>query len=145
MRQCLRVKIIGGLSKEQFLSIDGHQYPVFKDDTMIANIGCSFHLVGNGDCLEEVEKIQETISGIGEGQMLVVKKGKMRCAFQGTNGSTVHHTRFPVKVVQGLQKYLFSVTAELSNKGILSRNGRKSIVLKYKDGQNIVFVLRYNT
>ena len=71
--------------------------------------------------------------------MLAVKKGKMRCAFTSANGSTVYWTLFPVKVVQGLQEDLFSVTAELSNGGVLSSNGRKNIVLEYKDGQNIIF------
>ena len=71
---------------------------------MIANSGCSCHLVWNGDCLEEVEAIQETVSVIGEGQMLAVKKGKMRCAFESVYVSTVHWTLFPVKVVQGLQE-----------------------------------------
>ena len=87
---------------------------------MIADSGCSRHLVRNEDFLQEAQDITESISGIGEGQMLAVKKGKMRCAFKGVNGSTVYQTLFPVKVVRGLQEDLFSVTAELSNGGVLS-------------------------
>ena len=74
-----------------------------------------------------------------EGQMLAMKKGKMRCAFKRTKGSTVYRTLFPVKVVQGLQEDLFSITAEMSNGGILSSDERMNIALEYKDGQNIVF------
>ena len=71
--------------------------------------------------------------------MLAVEKGKMRCAFKGTKGRTVHQTLFPVKVVQGFKEDMFSVTAELSNGGVLSSDRRKNIVLKYEDDENIVF------
>ena len=77
--------------------------------------------------------------------MLAVKKGKMRCAFKGANGSTVFWTLFAVKVVQGLQEDLFSVKAELSNGGVLSSDERKNIVLEYKNGQNIIFDRRCET
>ena len=114
--------------------VDGRRYPAFNGDTMIADSGCSCHMVKNGDFLEEPQDITESISGIGEGQMLAVKKGKMRCAFKGANGSTVYWTMFPVKVVQGLQEDQFSVTAELINGEILSSDERKNIVLEYEDG-----------
>ena len=82
---------------------------------MIADSGCSCHLVRNREFLEEAQDIKESISGIGEGQMLAEKKGKICCAFKGANDSTVYWTLFPVKVVQGLQEDLFSITAEMSN------------------------------
>ena len=37
--------------------IDGRHYPAFKGDTMIANSGCSCHLVRNGEFLEEAQDI----------------------------------------------------------------------------------------
>ena len=77
--------------------------------------------------------------------MLATKKGKMRCAFKHANGSTVYRTLFPVKVVQGLQEDLFSVKAEMSNRGILSSDERINIVLEYEDGKNIVFDCRCKT
>ena len=86
--------------------IDGRHYPAFKGDTMIADSGCSCHLVKSGEFLEDVEEIQESISGISKEHMLAVKKGKLPCAFKGSDGSTVHRTLFPVKVVQGLNEDL---------------------------------------
>ena len=50
--------------------IDGHHYLAFKGDTMIAASGCSCHLVRNGEFLEEAQDIKESISDIGERQML---------------------------------------------------------------------------
>ena len=47
--------------------------------------------------------------------------------------------------MQGLQEDLFSATAELSNGGVLSSDGRKNIVLEYEDGQNIIFDSRCKT
>ena len=134
-----------GESETALVCIDGRHYPAFKGDTMIADSGCSCHLVRNGECLEELQDIKESISGIGEGQMLATKKGKMRCAFRGANGSTVYQTLSPVKVAQGLQEDLFSITAEISNGGILSSDERLNIVLEYKGGQNIVFDCRCKT
>ena len=49
------------------VNIDGRKYPEFKGNVMIADSGCSYHLVKNRDCLEEVETISKAISGIGEG------------------------------------------------------------------------------
>ena len=128
-----------GESETALVCIDGRHYPAFKGNTMIADSGCSCHLVRNGECLEELQDITESISGIGEGQMLATKKGKMRCAFRRANGSSVYRTLSPVKVVQGLQEDLFFITAEMSNGGILSSDERMNIVLEYEDGQNIVF------
>ena len=88
---------------------------------MIADSRCSCQLARNGEFLEEVEKIHESVSGIGEKQMLAMKKGKVNCAFKGMNGSTVHQTLFPVKVVRGLQEDLFLILAKLSNCVVLSR------------------------
>ena len=114
-------------------------------DHCIANSGCSCHLVKNGDFLEELQDITKSISGIGTGQMLATKKGKMRCAFKRANSSTVYRTLYPVKVVQGLQDDLFSITAEMSKGGILSSDQENNIVLKYDDGQNIAFDRRCKT
>ena len=105
----------GGEQETTLVCIDGRHYLAFKGSTMIADSGCSCHLVRNREFLEEAQDIRESISGIGEGQMLAVKKGKMRCTFKGANGSTVYRTLFPMKVVQRLQEDLFAVTAELSN------------------------------
>ena len=68
--------------------------------------------------------------------MVAVKKGKMCGAFKGVNSITVYWTLYPVKVVRGIQEDLFSIIVKLSKGGVLSRNNRKNIVLKYKDGQN---------
>ena len=96
----------GGEQETALVCINGRHYPAFNGDTMTADSGCSCHLVRNGEFLEELQDITESISGIGEGQMLATKKGKMRCAFRRANGSTVYRTLFPVKVVQGLQEDL---------------------------------------
>ena len=76
-RQCHKVKIVGGAQDTALVCIGGCHYPVLKGDTMIADSGCSCHLVGNGEFLEEIEEIHRSISGIGARQMLAVKKGKM--------------------------------------------------------------------
>ena len=69
----------------------------------------------------------------------------MHCAFKRANGSTVYRTLFPVKVVQGLQDDLFSITAEMSKGGILSSDQQNNIVLQYDDGQDIAFDRRCKT
>ena len=134
-----------GESETALVCIDGRHHPAFKGDTMIADSGCSCHLVRNGECLEELQDIKESISGIGEGQMLATKKGKMCCAFRRADGITVYRTLSPVKVVQGLQEDLFSITAEMSNGGILSSDEHKNILLEYEDRQNIIFDCRCKT
>ena len=55
------------------------------------------------------------------------------------NSRTIQRTLSPVKVVQGPKDDLFSVTAELSNGGVLSSDGRKNIVPNYKGMQDIIF------
>ena len=55
------------------------------------------------------------------------------------NSSAVHPTLFLVEDVRGHQEDLFSVRAQLSNGGVLSSEGRKNIILKYVDGENIDF------
>ena len=56
-----------GESETALVCIDRRHYPAFKGDTMIADSGCSCHLVRNGEFLEELQDITESISGIKEG------------------------------------------------------------------------------
>ena len=67
------------------------------------------------------------------------KKGRLRCAFRQADGRVTEKTLYPVKYMEGLSENLFSVTTELSNGGVLSSDADKNLVLKYRDGRDIVF------
>ena len=53
-----------GDGETALVCINGRHYPAVKGDTMIANSGCSCHLVRNREFLEEAQDITESISGI---------------------------------------------------------------------------------
>ena len=53
-----------GEGETALVCVVGCHYPVFNGDTMIADSGCSCHRVKNGDFLEKLQDITESISGI---------------------------------------------------------------------------------
>ena len=83
------------------VSIHGRHYPSFKGNTMIANTGCSCHLVRNKEYLEEVEEINECISSHWRQTDGCSQKGKDALCFQEHKRQfSLYLTLYPVKVVR---------------------------------------------
>jgi hypothetical protein len=55
-------------------TIDGVKYPSFTEDTMFGNSGASCHIVNSDSGMYQVERIHESIGGIGS-DVKATKKG----------------------------------------------------------------------
>ena len=125
--------------------IDGMTYPSFNEGTAIGDSGTSCHLFGSDEGFEDVEKIDENVTGIGENVLRAIKKGRKRCVFKQKDGSTVERVLYPAKFVPGIGRDLFSLTSEMSSGASLGSDAKRNIVLKYEDGRDICFDRRCKT
>ena len=125
--------------------IDGTLYPEFSSNTVVGDTGASCHMFNSDEGFEDVEDIDEEVQGIGANKIRALKKGKKRCRFVQKDGTEIERVLYPAKYVEGLGQDLFSITAEISNGGVLSSDSNRNLVLKYEDGGDIVFDRRHKT
>ena len=124
--------------------IDGIAYPSFTDRTMFGDSGCSCTLVNSMAGMYDVETIKEAIGGVGD-DVIATRKGKLRCLVKQADGSSTQRVLSPVKYCENAREGLLSITNEMSNGATLGSDGTNNIVLRYPDGDTIVFDRRIKT
>jgi len=124
-------------------TIDGAKYPSFTEDTMFGDSGASCHIVNCDNGMYQVEKIHESIGGIGS-DVKATKKGKLRSLIKQADGTSTVKV-FHVKYCERANKNLFSITQELSKGAKLGSDDLNNITLNYPDGSKITFDRRIKT
>ena len=124
-------------------TIDGTKYPSFTNNTMFGDSGTSYHIRNSDEGMYDVEIIDQTISGIGNG-VKAKKKGKLRCLIKQVDGTSTSKV-LSVKYCENANENLFSITQELSKGAKLGSDEENNITLSYPDGSSITFDRRIKT
>jgi hypothetical protein len=110
---------------------------------MFGDSGASCHIVNSDNSMYQVERIHESIGGIGS-DVKATKKGKLQSLIKQADGTSTIKV-LQVKYCARANENLFSITQELSKGAKLGSDDINNITLDYPDGSKITFDRRIKT